>query len=110
MKKGPLQAPCSAGSAASKWLTAERSSWTKWANSHQTPRSHYERFLAYPAISLSGGRSHWFYGRLQITIRGSDDANVDLDGLGAHNSELRRCVFSRRIMASQRNIATSISV
>src|SRR5439155_24545580 len=82
MRREPPPEPCSAGSAASKWLTAERSSWTKWANSHQTPRSHYERFLAYPAISLSGGRSHWFYGRLQITIRGSDDANVDLDGLG----------------------------
>src|SRR5207253_8949739 len=96
MRREPPPEPCSAGSAASKWLTAEGSSWTKWANSHQTPRSHYELFLGYAAISLSGGRAQWVYGRLQTTSRGSDDANVDLGGFPAHTSGLRGCVSLRR--------------
>ena len=35
------QEPRSVGLAASKWLTAERYSWTKWANSCPTPKPHY---------------------------------------------------------------------
>jgi len=38
-EKAPSPELCSAGLAASNWLTAEPSSSTKWANFYQTPRS-----------------------------------------------------------------------
>ena len=41
MKREPSREPHNVGLAASKWLTAERFSWTKWANSYPTPKPRY---------------------------------------------------------------------
>jgi PAS domain S-box-containing protein len=41
MKRELLREPRSVGSAASKWLTTGRFSWTKWANSCPTPKPRY---------------------------------------------------------------------